>query len=62
MLLVVVLATDVVRIVLLPQEGDSVLLVHANAVLTLSVSSQGLETVARHRRQIIRPLRAVEQR
>ena len=45
-----------------PSEGDAVLLVHANAVLALPVSSQGLETVAGHRGQVLKPLGAVEHR
>jgi len=36
---VVVLATDVVRIMPLPPERDPVLLVHANAVLSFTVAN-----------------------
>ena len=48
MLSVVVFATNVVRIVPLPSERNPVLLVHANAVLSLPVSNQRLETIAGH--------------
>jgi len=62
MLSVVVLATDVVRIMPLPPERDPVLLINANAVLALPVSGQGFQAVARHRGQVIEPLGAVEHR
>src|SRR6185436_6252438 len=59
---VVVLAAEIVRIVFLPPERDPVLLVHANTVLTLPVSTQGFQAVARHRGQILKPLGGVEHR
>src|SRR5215831_4121944 len=62
MLLVVVLATDVVRIMPLPSERDPVLLVHANAVLPLPVPYQRLQTIAGNRRQIVQTLRRVKHR
>src|SRR6202043_3370530 len=62
MLSVVVLATDVVRIVPLPPECDPVSLVHANAVLSLPVPSQRLQAIAGTSRQIIQSLRAVRHR
>src|SRR5689334_10140547 len=62
MLSVVVLAADIVRIVFLPPESDPVLLVHANTVLALPVSTQGFQAVARHHGQIFKPLRYVEHR
>jgi hypothetical protein len=62
MLSVVVLAADVVRMVFLPQESDSVLLVHADAVLAFPASSEGFEAIARHGGQVIQPLGAVEYR
>src|SRR5438067_7431495 len=62
MLSVVVLAADIVRIVCLPPERDPVLLVDANTVLALPVSSPGFQAVARHRGQILKPLGTVEHR
>ena len=62
MLSVVVLAADIVRIVFLPSESDPVLLVHPNAVLALSVSSQSFEAITRDRGQVIEPLGAIEHR
>jgi hypothetical protein len=46
MLSVIVLAADIVRIVSLPPESDPVLLVHANTVVALAISSQGFEPIA----------------
>ena len=53
---------NVVRIVALPPEGPTVLLVDPDAVLPLPASSQGFEPVTGHRSQILESLSAVDHR
>src|SRR5947207_3730749 len=60
MLSVVVLATNVVRIMPLPPKRNPVLLVHANTMLPLPVSNQRLQAIAGNSRQVVQALRAVK--
>src|SRR5215203_1330720 len=62
MLSVVVLAADVVRIMSLPSECDPVLLVDANTVLPLPVTSHRLQAIAGNGRQVVETLRSVKHR
>src|SRR3954469_17643659 len=62
MLSVVVLAADVVRIMSVPSECDPILLVDANTVLPLPVTSQRLQAIAGNGRPVVETLRSVKHR
>ena len=48
------------RVAVTPDEADAELVVHANRVLSVSISSQGLKTIARWHAQVVQTPRVVE--
>jgi len=57
---VVVHHFDLLRVAVLPHEADPILIVDPYAVLSTSVSAEGLEVVAWERAQVVQSVRCVQ--